>query len=95
MSATIDVVFLSSLPSAFAEIRRELVEVRAELADARAEIAKLAPDAERLITLEEAAEIVGTSVAALRKRVQRGRLPVVRQGRSLRVRRGDLAGGAR
>ena len=50
---------------------------------------------DRLVGIEEAAEIAGCSPGALRKRVARGTLPVVRCGRTVRVRTSDLLGKVR
>jgi excisionase family DNA binding protein len=47
---------------------------------------------ERLLTLSEAAGLVGCSVRTLRRRIERGSLPVFRDGRIVRVRELDLAG---
>lgn len=46
----------------------------------------------RLLTLAEAAGLVGCSVRTLRRRIERGYLPVFRDGRIVRVRELDLAG---
>lgn len=48
-----------------------------------------------LIDVAELARLRGCSLAAARKLVQRGRLPVVRAGRTVRVRRRDALGGGR
>lgn len=45
---------------------------------------------EDLVDTKEAAEILGLSPSALRKRVERGQLAVIRIGSSLRFRRSDL-----
>lgn len=68
-------------------VRAILPELRDELASA----VRLAT-ADRLVGVDEAAEILGTSPAAVRKRVERGTLKVVRHGRSIRVRVSDLVG---
>lgn len=41
---------------------------------------------DRLVPVEEAATIMGCSPSALRKRIARGSIPVVRQGRTVRLR---------
>ncbi len=46
---------------------------------------------ERLLTLAEAAGLIGCSVRTLRRRIERGYLPVFRDGRLVRVREFDLA----
>ena len=48
--------------------------------------------ADRLVDIEEAAKIAGCSPGALRKRIARGTLMVVRIGRTVRVRTSDLLG---
>jgi len=76
--------------------------------DIRAAVASVVPDLreavvkavqaamrDRLVGIEEAAEIVGCSPGALRKRIARGTLPVVRCGRTVRVRTSDLLGEVR
>jgi excisionase family DNA binding protein len=76
--------------------------------DIRAAVASLVPDLreavvkavqaamrDRLVDIEEAAEIAGCSPGALRKRIARGTLPVVRCGRTVRVRTSDLLGEVR
>lgn len=45
---------------------------------------------EQLLSCQEAAAVLGISVGALRKRVQRGSLKALKAGRSLRFRRSDL-----
>ena len=45
---------------------------------------------EDLVDSTEAADILGMSVAALRKAVERGQIPCLRVGRRLRFRRADL-----
>lgn len=65
------------------ELRAAVVEaVRAAMAD-------------RLLTVEEAAEVAHCSAGALRKRIARGNLPTVRHGRAVRVRLSALLGEAR
>jgi len=76
--------------------------------DIRAAVASMVPElqaavvdavrtamTDRLVCVEEAAEISGCSPGALRKRIARGTLPVVRCGRSVRVRTSDLLGEVR
>jgi excisionase family DNA binding protein len=73
--------------------------------DIRAAVASVVPDlrqavteavraalADRLVDIEEAAKIAGCSAGALRKRIARGTLKVVRIGRAVRVRTSDLLG---
>lgn len=48
-------------------------------------------DALRVLTLPEAAEATGLTVRALRHLVATRRVPVVRLGRSVRIRQSDLA----
>jgi excisionase family DNA binding protein len=73
--------------------------------DIRAAVASVVPDlraavveavrtaiADRLVSVEEAAELIGCSPGALRKRIARGTLPVVRCGRAVRVRTSSLLG---
>jgi len=49
-------------------------------------------NAHQLLTADQAASIAGCSTAALRKRIARGQLRVIRHGRAIRVRLGDLTG---
>jgi hypothetical protein len=49
------------------------------------------PDLDELISVAQAAALIGCSVAAMRKRFQRAHFfPVVRSGRSVLVRRHDV-----
>jgi len=85
MSLTLDLAgdIRAAVASMVPELRAAMVEaVRTAIAD-------------RLVSIEEAAEIAACSPGALRKRVARGTLPVVRMGRTVRVRTSDLLGGAR
>jgi excisionase family DNA binding protein len=85
MSLTLDITgdIRAAVASVVPDLRVAVVEaVRAALAD-------------RLVDVEEAAEIAGCSPGALRKRIARGTLPVVRCGRSVRVRTSDLLGEVR
>ena len=45
----------------------------------------------RLLTLRDAAGILNTSMKTLRRRIDAGQLPVIRDGRILRVHPADLA----
>lgn len=45
---------------------------------------------DRLLTVDEAAKVSGRTPGAIRKLIHRGRLPVVRVGRSVRIRRSAL-----
>ena len=51
---------------------------------------KTDPARERLLTLPDAAEILGLSLKTLRRRVAAGDLPVIRDGRLVRVHPNDL-----
>jgi len=62
------------------EVRALRVEVES-LRDGRADA---------LLTVEEAAKVLGTTAAAVRKRIARGTLAAVRSGRAIRLRRGSL-----
>ncbi len=44
----------------------------------------------RLLTLQETAGILNTSMKTLRRRIDAGHLPVIRDGRMLRVHPADL-----
>jgi excisionase family DNA binding protein len=80
MGLTLDIAgdIRAAVASMVPELRGAVVEaVRAAMAD-------------RLVTVEEAAEIVASSAGALRKRIDRGTLPAVRLGRTVRVRTSDL-----
>jgi excisionase family DNA binding protein len=85
MSLTLDIAgdIRAAVASVVPELRAAVVDaVRTAIAD-------------RLVSVEEAAEIVGCSPGALRKRIARGTLPVVRNGRAVRVRTSDLLGKVR
>lgn len=71
------------------EVREALKEIIPEL---KAELARVIVETvgDRLLTVEEAAGIVGVSPKALRKRIERGTVPAIRLGRSIRVRRSAL-----
>lgn len=60
-------------------------ELRAAVADA-----VRAAMADRLLTVEQAAEVARCSPGAIRKRIARGNLAVVRNGRTVRVRASAL-----
>ena len=65
--------------------------MRREIGELRAEVAALHSDRnDDMLTVDAAAELLGTSPAALRKKIQRGTVPSVRSGRSIRIRRRDL-----
>ena len=49
---------------------------------------------DEMLTIDEAAELAGTTSGALRKKIDRGSISVVRLGRSIRIRRADLIRGA-
>ena len=85
MSLTLDIA---------GDIRAAVASVVPDLRVAVAEAVRAAL-ADRLVDVEEAAEISGCSPGALRKRIARGTLPVVRCGRSVRVRTSDLLGEVR
>lgn len=46
---------------------------------------------DRLLTTREAAEILNTSVKTVWRRIKSGALPVIRDGRSVRIHPDDLA----
>ena len=46
--------------------------------------------AERLLTIEEGAETLNVSVRTLRRRISQGALPVIRDGRIVRIQPDDL-----
>ena len=47
---------------------------------------------DRLLGVEEAAQVLGCTASALRKKIERRAIPVVRHGRSIRLRMSDLLG---
>jgi excisionase family DNA binding protein len=51
---------------------------------------KQSPRAERLLTIEEAAGMLNLSVRTLRRRIGQGALPVIRDGRIVRIQPDDL-----
>ena len=85
-------------------IQRELIdalasiEVRTLLYEAVLQAVKDLPAAnaatpDDLLTVEQAASLRGSSVGALRKLILRGRVPCVRVGRTVRLRRRDVLTG--
>ena len=44
----------------------------------------------RLLTLQDTADILNSSMKTLRRRIEEGQLPVIRDGRMLRVHPADL-----
>ncbi len=74
------------------DLQDELAPVMRELQAIRAELAALAA-ARRAepVSLEEAARHFGVSVRTMRRRVKTGEVPVVRLGRSVRVRLDDAS----
>lgn len=78
------------------EIRRALLATRDDFAEivgdaVRRELLALGHrDPDRLVGVTEAAEILSLTEKAVRKRVERGKLPARRVGRSVRFRLGDL-----
>ncbi len=79
------------------QVKRLMAALEAVVADAEADelgepAEALAPDPNRplLVNLQDAADELSVTVKALRKWVFDGRLPVVRIGRAVRVRRTDL-----
>jgi excisionase family DNA binding protein len=84
MSLTLDIAgdVRAAVASVVPDLRAAVVEaVRAAMAD-------------RLITVKEAAGVAGCSTEAIRKRIARGALPAIRNGRTVRVRMSDLLGNA-
>lgn len=80
MSVDLDPAVRAAVQAAIPELRAAVVEaVRASLND-------------RLLSVDDAALVVGCSPMALRKKIARGNLPAVRHGRSVRVRLSDLLG---
>ena len=73
-------------------------DVQQAVASAIPELRRAVTDAvriavnDRLITVDEAAEVIRCSPGALRKRIARGALRAVRVGRTLRLRMSDLMG---
>jgi excisionase family DNA binding protein len=51
---------------------------------------KQSPRAERLLTIEEGAEVLNVSVRTMRRRISQGALPVIRDGRIVRIQPDDL-----
>ncbi len=51
---------------------------------------KQAPLLEKLLTETEASEILGCSVRTVRRRIEAGKLPVIRDGRLKRIQPADL-----
>jgi hypothetical protein len=68
-----------------AALQELMPEIRAAIAEAVANALN-----EKLLDVEEAAKVTGDTPAALRKRIARGKLPVVRIGARVKVRLRDL-----
>jgi len=80
LSIELDAPLRAALAAALPELKAALVDtVRVALND-------------KLLTVSQAAEILGCSPMAVRKRVARGALQVVRLGRSIRVKQSSLLG---
>ena len=80
MAFTLDIAdeVRAAIAAAPPELRRDLIEaVREAVSD-------------RLIGVEEAAELLGITRAAMRRRVSRGQAGAVRIGRSVRLRLSEL-----
>jgi len=76
--------------AAMVALPAEAAAIRSELVALRAEVGQLTAAQDRLIGVDEAAEILGMTVGALRKAAERGTLPSARIGRRLRFRRSEL-----
>lgn len=72
---------LAALPARVADLEREIQELKALL---------VSRPPEALLDTEAAAKLLGVSPGALRMSVQRGSVPCVRFGRSLRFRASEL-----
>lgn len=80
LSVELDAPIRAAVQAVLPELRAAVVDaVRTSMND-------------RLLSVDEAAEIVGCSPMALRKKIGRGNLPAVRHGRSVRVRLSDVLG---
>ena len=77
---------LAALPARVRELEERVAVQTQELEQLRASRVN---DPELLLSVEQVAALLGRSTASTRKLVQRGRLPAVRRGRSVRVRRAD------
>jgi excisionase family DNA binding protein len=73
------------------EIRAAVASMVPEIRAAVADSVRTAM-ADRLLTVEQAAEIARCSPGAIRKRIARGNLAVIRHGRTVRVRASALLG---
>jgi excisionase family DNA binding protein len=87
---------VSNLAAVFS---REVAQIIERVIDAKIATALTEREREQragdLLTVAEVAEALSISETAARSRIDRGRIPVVRQGRSVYVRRGDLWESAR
>jgi len=81
--------FAALIAEAQAPLREEIRALHAKLDALRED------RADELLTVEEAARLMGVLPGALRKKIQRRTLAVVRVGRSVRIRRGALRGDGR
>jgi excisionase family DNA binding protein len=82
MSLTLDIA---------GDVRAAVASMVPELRAAVAEAVRAAMG-DRLLTVEEAAEVANCSAGAIRRRIARGNLPVVQCGRAVRVRMSALLG---
>ncbi len=74
-------------PAVIAEIGRiARAAVERQLVDAAS------ADAERLLTVAEAAAVLGMTLGAVRQRIARGSLPTIRFGRTVRLKKSELTG---
>lgn len=80
MSTTVD--FRDDIRAAIADVLPDLEKVVREAVSAAMD--------ERTLTVDQAAVVANCTPAALRKRIQRGHLRVVRHGRTVLVRYCDL-----
>lgn len=73
------------------DVQQAVASVLPELRQAVTEAVRQAMN-DRLLTVDDAAEVLGCSPGALRKRIARGAVHVVRVGRTVRLRTSDLLG---
>jgi excisionase family DNA binding protein len=87
VSRLVDLEALLALPAVVSELRAEVVQLRAEVA-----ALKTPPSDDDWISITEAAPLLPTTVAALRKKIRRGKIPHRKVGRAVLVQRRAVVG---
>lgn len=77
------------------QLAARVADLERQVAELKSAPAPIAPTDDDLISVAQAAKLRDCSVAAVHKAIQRGRIPCVRIGRAVRVRRRDADVGGR